>query len=103
MAAGRHPGLDGVVKVARGGVSCVHSDFAGKGAEGERQLDAKPYGVEGGMQAASEKLALQRKPEPAARARGACGTMAYLFIQRQESALISRRYGVPGFFILLLY
>lgn len=50
----------------------MHSDFAGKGAEGERQLDAKPYGVEGGMQAASEKLTLQRKPEPAARARGAC-------------------------------
>ena len=31
------------------------------------------------------------------------GKMAYLFIEDRESALISRRYGVPGFFILLLY
>ena len=34
---------------------------------------------------------------------GACGKMAYLFCQRQRSALISRRYGVPGSFIVLLY
>ena len=34
---------------------------------------------------------------------GACGKIAYLFIRERESALISRRYGVPGFFILLLY
>ena len=34
---------------------------------------------------------------------GACGKMAYLIVEDRESALISRRYGVPGSFILLLY
>ena len=34
---------------------------------------------------------------------GACGKLAYVFRRRQGIIIIRRRYGVPGYFIVLLY